>query len=72
MALLPFFVFALVAVQGPARQDTIPTKKPSLRVEDNMPVRRGRGTSGRMPSPRYDRLPRDTVKTERDKRFDTR
>ncbi|MBO0939058.1 hypothetical protein J2I47_21065 [Fibrella sp. HMF5335] len=46
-------------------QDSISVKKPTQRMQENMPTRRGRGTAKPMPSPRYYRQrpapPKDTV-----------
>ncbi len=50
-----FFIlsFALLLPLTSMAQDSIAVKKPSPQMQEDMPIRRGRGTARPMPSPRY-------------------
>ncbi|MBO0933794.1 hypothetical protein [Fibrella aquatilis] len=64
-----FFSFVILQPLLSVAQDSIAVKKPSPRMQENMPTRRGRGTAKPMPSPQYYRskpsprpaLPKDSV-----------
>lgn len=57
--------FVLLSPLAGTAQDSISVKKPSPRIQESMPTRRGRGTAKPMPSPRYYRQrpapPKDTI-----------
>jgi hypothetical protein len=54
-AMKSFFVlsFALLLPLVSTAQDSNAVKKPSPQMQEDMPVRKGRGTAKPMPSPRY-------------------